>query len=954
MTYACDFDASTEGIISAGSFRFFPRVSGFSKPIASWTWVWGDGTTDGTDECPVHAYPTVVARTSYDVTLTVVDVDSNTATITKDDFVTLAPTPALAFPENFHAASVFISDGTNSMVVNRRAWTYCHLMVNNITTNDPLDKIGTAKFTIVDKGDSSATEKSLIAEGMSVVVFMGQAITFSGRIRRCTSLIQNQYLDSTRVRIWEVECDSDLAKLSSVNIDSAALTAAGTYQFDTPGNLARIILTPSTGVKDTRGIIDCTGVKVEFQLNSLTSAESAGDQYSKIMTLQASTNYDLRTRPDCAVYEFDRYYYVDLGASSKHVFKFDTLDPFVADEWNGGYIFLVDPYYGNGTTINRDGIIAFGKIDDTGTDNIVSNVGSFVMVTGSLTSTLIGTVANPPLVILYRGYLVDFAPDLSQPSVIKDYGINTDAFSYLDNDDKRKLATKVVVQGKDLQGVTISVAIAAPHEFDNTTQMFKDSTTITQKTEGTFFKNSYLNTDIQYPCEIRTGFTGFTFVTYTSSAAVDVYGTDVQYACGVRSKFTVHKGSGTLGTNMTDGEVFYVYSRQYVSANQIRITLGHYPYSTSAQVFGASSGTVTADNERSVEIDNTNDWIYTGGRMMFATQGGTMPADLNVYDVYDGCFNQGSNYDDHACLIAPDAAWTTPGTNMYIYKATAVNSVCGSADLGVPLILLYGWGFVIPVGTDMILVKPGATPISVTTVKATEESREGGVRYTKVYIDEVLTELYDGSVFLLGEKFYVKDASKVGTNEVLIGEELATIASTGTDTTYGDYIVVDDLTGRVSTTSLKCYPHGSGCLVARTNYTEASPQTDSPIDKYGLYISTRTVDSGVTYGLLDMYASHLLLGLGIFYKKGTCLGPTKKLYVYEVNGYCEKGVFVPPTAGDRVSFTEYTGATPEEFQIVSVSINHDTQMVNLEMGDFEKNVFTSLGQSTNAINKTLT
>ena len=86
MAAACDFDAIPRSIISAGSVRFFSRVSGFTKPIITYAWNFGDTGTSSL-ATPVHAYPATATPVTYHISLTVTDSNSATATVTHTNFI---------------------------------------------------------------------------------------------------------------------------------------------------------------------------------------------------------------------------------------------------------------------------------------------------------------------------------------------------------------------------------------------------------------------------------------------------------------------------------------------------------------------------------------------------------------------------------------------------------------------------------------------------------------------------------------------------------------------------------------------------------------------------------------------------------------------------------------------------------------------------------------------------
>ena len=107
-------------------------------------------------------------------------------------------------------------------------------------------------------------------------------------------------------------------------------------------------------------------------------------------------------------------------------------------------------------------------------------------------------------VIFQDGWKVDFAQDLMAPSSVASYGVNKDVFNFNDNDDKRKLATRVVVRGKDINGISISVSLIGIRAYDNDRQFYNGCTYISRKSEGYIYKNSY-NTDLSFDCTAIPG-----------------------------------------------------------------------------------------------------------------------------------------------------------------------------------------------------------------------------------------------------------------------------------------------------------------------------------------------------------------------------------------------------------------------------------------------------------------
>ena len=298
---SCTFTAIPRSVLAGGSVRFFPVVSNNTKPIISYDWDFGDGTAHGTDATPIHAYPSVSSYTTYDVTLTVTDANGATATATITAFIAVdagANVPAIPNDGTYHQIRVFIYDDTNAMLVSRTVTSICSLMLLTPAIVNTIDKSPTTTFSIFDVGNSTATERSLLSEGKYIVCFQSDIPVFSGKVRRVTQNTQNGFDASAKVRLWDFECDSDLMKLSTLNVKASVLSTDGKPLNDTSGNIVRLVLTPETGEKDTRGNICCNDTKITYNLNASTSAEQTSSRYDHLTTLRGNTNYDLITRPD--------------------------------------------------------------------------------------------------------------------------------------------------------------------------------------------------------------------------------------------------------------------------------------------------------------------------------------------------------------------------------------------------------------------------------------------------------------------------------------------------------------------------------------------------------------------------------------------------------------------------------------------------------------------------------
>ena len=245
MTMACSFTAIPRSVLSGGSVRFFPVVTGNTKPITGYSWTFGD-TGSSTDATPIHAYPAVATYTTYTVGLTVTDAGGATASHSETAFIASDLESNVAFTSTYStymSISILMTDGTNQMLVNRVPWGGSSYYLLTPVSDNSIDKIGTLTFSLIDVGNSTPEEKTLVAEGVSIVAIMGFSCIFSGVVRRVTQNTQDGFNSSSKVTKWDIECDSDLARLKNIKVSASALPTQGQTIIDSPGNIAQRILT---------------------------------------------------------------------------------------------------------------------------------------------------------------------------------------------------------------------------------------------------------------------------------------------------------------------------------------------------------------------------------------------------------------------------------------------------------------------------------------------------------------------------------------------------------------------------------------------------------------------------------------------------------------------------------------------------------------------------------------
>ncbi|CAK0771217.1 hypothetical protein CCP3SC15_420013 [Gammaproteobacteria bacterium] len=547
----------------------------------------------------------------------------------------------------------------------------------------------------------------------------------------------------------------------------------------------------------------------------------------------------------------------------------------------------------------------------------------------------------PGTLMIYKGEKIDFAPDLTQPSSVGTWNVNEDIFNFNDNDDEKKLATKVVTRGKDLFGKTISVSLAAVHEYDNVTQFPKNSTYLTKKVEGYIYKNTTVPFIKSVTVHAALTSTAFTTNLVTDNKALYFPGA-VPATWHVGFPVKVLATTGTLPDPLVAGTQYYVTA---IGANYIYVSGSS--GGTSITLTSEAVATVYIEFIGAIQVDNSDAALAQDAAVVFAGTSFTGITFGDTYYIVTPTSTSATWYFQVSATVGGSAIGIGAGSGVSVFPKTTET----------PGISLYGWGYTFPAGAGVNLVTPFGTAYPRVVSSSTEIIDTNGQQLTFVVTTAPLVGDFSNRGYLVANRLYVHDTASVGTNEVLIGEEKITITAVGTDTTYGPYIDVDGAI-RISSTTLKAYPHGIGAMVARTNYTEASPQALSPVAEHGILIDDRTADSNITYGDLDTYATQFLVGTSSFFKKAVTWGPSTTATVARVGetyaAINQRSLTGVPRVGDRLLIVNSTGATPEDWQIVGVTIKPDEGRTSLELGDFEKNTFTSLTRSTAGLNFTIT
>jgi len=207
---------------------------------------------------------------------------------------------------------------------------------------------------------------------------------------------------------------------------------------------------------------------------------------------------------------------------------------------------------------------------------------------------------------------------------------------------------------------------------------------------------------------------------------------------------------------------------------------------------------------------------------------------------------------------------------------------------------------------------------------------------------------------------YVKDISiyTSGTVNLNIGTTVGIYATaSGTDAVYGPYLTL----GSIAT--YDDHPHLPGCLVSTTAYTEAAPETNSPVNLFGLIQETYSVDQNVSEPELEVYATSYLLNHSTYYKKGGFWCFVYDWFRYDLrpaSQYSEVGwlmvgdlIAVLQNTADTATDVEY-GQYKNQWQVLAWTLDGNQMTVTAELGDFERNTNTLINERTTGINYTIT
>lgn len=574
-------------------------------------------------------------------------------------------------------------------------------------------------------------------------------------------------------------------------------------------------------------------------------------------------------------------------------------------------------------------------------------------------------------VMITRWPVLDFAPDLTQPVPIQAFNVNANTglsvFGYTDNFNQKKVVTKAVAKGTDVDGVSISVGISAIHAYNVATQFFENSTYITHPSEGYVYQNTYSSRVV--PVTALPAQAAFTFTTNYATFPLNLYISYPETKLQINECIQFANSGGALPAPLSAGVDYYI---NYISPG----ASGYIQLSTLGMGYGQPNVTLTSNGTGTQYVIFNGQFVVSAEANFLSMGtpvilcGTTAPGNGNF--VFGTTYYCGTDMKGGSTVYLSSTSdgktrmgiySGMPGAGLYLVRVSdLVNAP--TSGLILPTIWLNGWNLAIPSGTAMSLVTTGGSPISITTSGLpVNVTMNDGTQCSQITcLGNILTDAdnFGGKGYCLSPYIFVQSTSAVytsGSVSLKVGEETLTVTAAGTHATWGPYLTCT-VSIRLPSSTLIAYPHGIGAMVAQTDYTESSPQTDSPIDKYGLLIQTLTAGSTITYGNLDTYATLTLLGKSTFYPKASCWTVFNLGYVPQVGEYYggvqQVSLSMPPRVGDRITIQKNTGDSPVEWQVVAVEWNFDQGQITLTLGDFEKNVFNLLQNETKGFNWTIT
>lgn len=498
---------------------------------------------------------------------------------------------------NFMRFSILVYDSPKTAsptakLINLNKTGASTLRYSDLVFTDSMNKAGKATFTVLADSTSTAAEIALMDTDKCVAIIGGRSVVWSGKIIRAIQSKMSLYATTSPIKLWEVECESDISKMKLQGVKAAnQIAVTGTIGYimnkllETDGVTGSIDWRQgSVGFDFDKSLIATDGPKISYTITN-------EDMYTQFMKLASLVDFDWRTRCN-----YLRYYYSSfVNATGVITTAYGT--GFSGNELVGDWVVFVN--VNNASAVrNQGGAQAFGKI----TANTASTI----------TCTVING-ANPPAVndyiIVVRRPVVDVAYDLTHygtdtapiaPSRVGKFTFNAPRQASLRNgyelDDKtdyKALSTKVICSGKAFNplsaqqtSVTTAVSVTARDEWDNAYGFFENESYITYRMDGYVYAFTAGNAYIDIIGQNLAYQNADKFYVYSNTAGVwSILGAfTVSGATALRTEI-----DGTLTTRITAtglislgaiykwslliGEKLYVKDKTWVSEDGLYTTL---------------------------------------------------------------------------------------------------------------------------------------------------------------------------------------------------------------------------------------------------------------------------------------------------------------------------------------------------------------------------------------------
>ncbi len=282
---------------------------------------------------------------------------------------------------------------------------------------------------------------------------------------------------------------------------------------------------------------------------------------------------------------------------------------------------------------------------------------------------------------------------------------------------------------------------------------------------------------------------------------------------------------------------------------------------------------------------------------------------------------------------------------------------------------LFGWGWAIKTdGTEGIVALRYISSTSITTgdfVSAASEILVNGVKVTRVTLVTAPAVGFENAIALVfhtmenGYRLYVNSLSDVGhvvggakpDVRTAGGEVLNCAIASIVDAQYGPCI---RWVNRSTPGSSTFYSHYPGTLLwLASAYDESSPASGSAVATHGIINKPIVAESGTLRSDFEVSASQALLQGSQYYQKSTM---TATYYQFTRNKVRDGVQITGPILikeGSRVSVVPSTGATAIERQVVAWEFDANKMTIAVTLGDYIKDVYNTINNTTSATQKAL-